>query len=86
MVEVINPFWGTVFFCFRGRRGARGSAVFDIAGRIIRDDKIELDRVLDDGDMKEGSVKMNGVFDEIETCNGILSTQSETPNSTGSFC
>jgi hypothetical protein len=29
---------------------------------------------------------MNGVFDEIETCNGILSTQSETPNSTGSFC
>jgi hypothetical protein len=64
----------------------RSGDVTDVTGRIIRSEKIELDHVLDDGDMKEGSVKMNGVFDEIETFNGILATQSKTPNSTGSFC
>ena len=56
------------------------------AEEIRQDDKIECDRVLDDGDVKEGSVKMIGVFDENETCNGILTAQSQTPNSTGSFC
>ena len=64
----------------------RSGDVTDVTGRIIRSEKIELDHVLDDGDMKEGSVKMIGVFDEIETFNGILATQSKTPNSTGSFC
>jgi hypothetical protein len=64
----------------------RSGDVTDVTGRIIRSEKIELDHVLDDGDMKEGSVKMNGVFDEIETFNGILATQSKTLNSTGSFC
>lgn len=64
----------------------RSGDVTDVTGRIIRSEKIELDHVLDDGDMKEGSVKMNGVFDEIETFNGILATQSKAPNSTGSFC
>ena len=56
------------------------------AEEIRQDDKIKRDRVLDDGDVKEGSVKMIGVFDENETCNGILTAQSQTPNSTGSFC
>ena len=64
----------------------RSGDVTDVTGRLIRSENIELDHVLDDGDMKEGSVKMNGVFDEIETFNGILATQSKTPNSTGSFC
>jgi hypothetical protein len=85
MVEVINSFWGMVFFC-RSERHVSGGDVTNVAGGIIRDDKIESDRVLDDGDVKEGSVKMNGVFDENETCNGILTAQSQTPNSTGSFC
>ena len=29
---------------------------------------------------------MIGVFDEKETCNGIMTGQSHTPNSNGSFC
>ena len=85
MVEVINSFWGMVFFC-RSERHVSGGDVTNVAGGIIRDDKIECDRVLDDGDVKEGSVEMNGVFVALGTCNGMITVQSQTPNSSSAFC
>ena len=55
------------------------------AEEIRQDDKIKRDRVLDDGDVKEGSVEMNGVFVALGTCNGMITVQSQTPNSSGSI-
>lgn len=56
------------------------------AEEIRQDDKIKRDRVLDDGDVKEGSVEMNGVFVALGTCNGMITVQSQTPNSSSAFC
>ena len=66
--------------------GIKSDDVRRVVKGIMQDDKIECDRVLDDGDVKEGSVEMNGVFVALGTCNGMITVQSQTPNSSSAFC
>ena len=57
MVDVINSFWGMDGLLSSSESGIKSDDVRRVVKGIMQDDKIECDRVLDDGDVKEGSVR-----------------------------